>query len=267
MQGSTQTTPTTTTTTTPTPTAPERVYEEAGKDNLSLFDNAPRFTNWLYSEVKPFLKGAILEIGAGTGTYSKKIIADFPESRVVLSDIDPVYVQRLNEMFKDNAKVTALGINLDHAVRDQQLHETFDAVIALNVMEHIEDDVAAINNIYDILNPGGVFVVLVPAHKFLYNVMDKSIGHFRRYNKKMMREKIATTKFSIAKMFYFNFTSMFGWFVNGNILKKTVINDSALGAFDKVVPVVRGIEKTILRKKIGISLITVLKKPEETQAQ
>ncbi|MBU4348148.1 class I SAM-dependent methyltransferase [Patescibacteria group bacterium] len=226
--------------------------------NLEILEKADNFTNWLYEEIKPFLKGNIFEVGSGHGTYSRKIIKDFPDSKIVLSDIEKNCINELEKIKKSN--VAVLQIDISRQEDFKKVDMPINSVFALNVLEHIEDDVQTMNNVYDALSPGGTFIILVPAHKFLFNCIDKSVGHYRRYVKKDISEKVFQTKFKIKTMFYFNFLSIFGWYLNGNILKKNVINGSAVGLLNKLVPCLRFFERYILRKNIGISLIVVLEK-------
>jgi SAM-dependent methyltransferase len=236
-------------------------YADTGKDILVSLDEAQHFTQWLYSEIKPFISGSILEIGSGLGTYSKKLLRDFPSERIVLSEIDQGYCHQLREQFSNNPHIAIQSIDIEKPIISQQINEQFDTVIALNVMEHIADDATAFNYVYDTLRPGGAFIVLVPAHNFLFNAIDASVGHFRRYNTKLMKQTISKTLFNIEKSFYFNFLSIVGWYVNGSVFKKKTINEGALGLFNVLVPIIKFCERIILRKKLGISLIVVLRKP------
>lgn len=100
---------------------------------------------------------------------------------------------------------------------------------------------------------------MVPANKFLYNVIDESIGHYRRYTKKDLKSKISESNFIIQKTYSFNMLGMLGWFMNGNLLKNPKINKGASGIFDKLVPFMIQIEK-ILKHKIGLSIICYCQK-------
>lgn len=55
--------------------------------------------------------------------------------------------------------------------------------MAINVLEHVENDELALTQMCNMLKDKGTLVILVPCHKFLYNVIDKNLGHFRRYDK------------------------------------------------------------------------------------
>lgn len=233
-------------------------YSLQGKENLEILSRADNFTDWMYLEIKPFLKGNILEIGSGTGTYSKKIINDFIDKKIVLSDIDDDYIVDLKKY--ENDRVFVYKINFENEKDLKNINISIDSVVALNVLEHVRDDVRALKNIYNKLASGGRLVVLVPAHKFLFNSIDRGVDHYRRYSKKDLLEKISQTGFKIKKISYFNFLSIFGWFWTGNILKRNAINERAVTFFDKLVPFLRFFEKYLLRNKMGISLIAVLEK-------
>ncbi len=236
------------------------IYSRDGNQNLKTIEDADKFTDWMYSEVKPYLRKNILEIGSGIGTYSEKIARDFKDSKITFSDVDKNYVTGLKKRFQDNKNVSCIKLNLENLSDFKNIKHKVDSAIALNVIEHIEDDVAALNNMYALLERNSRFVVLVPAHKFLYNCLDESLGHHRRYTKKEIIQKVSMTKFKINKIFYFNFISIFGWYLNGNILKKTIINNNKMRFLNAIVPGLKLFEKNILRKKIGLSLIVVLEK-------
>lgn len=237
----------------------EKKYSNQGKQNLSNTDKANLFVDWMYSEIKPFFKGNILETGSGVGTYSKKIAIDYSDSQIILSDIDSEYVQKLNDIYSSNPNIKAISLDLNKLTDFEKIDKKIDSVIALNVLEHVENDIAALKNIYKLLEPGGRFIVLVPAHKFLFNCVDISLSHFRRYTKKDLLDKISHTKFRVNKIFYFNFAAIIGWYINGNIFKNK-ISEGSVSLFNKFVPFFKFFEKYIIRKKVGISLIAILEK-------
>lgn len=238
----------------------EIAYSNEGNKNLLTVNSADRFSNWMYDEIKPHLQGNILELGSGIGTYSEKVVRDFISSTIIVSDVDREYVRLLKEKFKANENVITSRIDVVNRKCFSNIGLKVNTVFALNVLEHIEDDVGALNNIYDFLETGGRLVILVPAHSFLFNCIDRAVGHYRRYSIGLMRDKIKQTKFKIEKMFYFNFAAIFGWYINGNVLRKALINENAMGLYNIVVPMVKTIEKHVFFRRIGISLIVVLTK-------
>jgi SAM-dependent methyltransferase len=240
----------------------DTAYSSIGDTNLKTLNSAVNFTNWLYSEIKPYLFRNILELGSGIGTYSEKVVRDFKESTIILSDIDENYVNTLENRFKSYKNVIVKKIDLTKQDDFKNINITVDSVFALNLLEHVEDDVAALNNIYNVLKTGGNLIILVPAHKFLFNCIDKAVGHYRRYAQKDIVHMVKQTNFKIVKLFYFNFATIPGWYINGNVFRQSKVNEGAVGIFDKVVPILRVIERYVLLRKLGVSLIAVLSKQD-----
>lgn len=230
-------------------------YSAEGDHNLEVIHKATKFTDWMYAQIKPHLHGRVLEIGSGIGTYSEKVVQDFDE--VILSDLDATYVKKLAKKFGRKG-VTAKKIDL---MEPKDYPKTrVDSVFALNVLEHIKDDVAVLERLYGILPPGGRVVLLVPAHQWLYNCIDEAVGHYRRYTRKNMLATVGQTNFKVKKLFYFNVFAIPGWILNGHILKKTELGSGLMNLFNNLVPVFAFIERFILFKRLGISLIIVLEK-------
>ena len=109
------------------------------------------------------------------------------------------------------------------------------------------------------LKDNGNLIILVPTHKFLFNVIDKNVGHWRRYTKKELDTKLKKANFKVKKIFSFNFLGIIGWYINGNICKNPQVNTSATKIFDKIIPIEKHLEK-LFRKKIGLSIISYSKK-------
>ena len=235
-------------------------YSSEGHQNLWTIEKATNLTNWMYSEIKPHLYGNILEIGSGIGTYSQHLIHDFKDNKIVLSDIDRKYVSMLKERFRGYQSVSSLIIDISDRASLKQIEYPINSVFALNVLEHIENDIAALKNIYEILDRKGKFIMLVPAHKLLFNCIDSAIGHYRRYSVQDIKLKVSKTKFHISKISYFNFLGIFGWYTNGNILKRKSLDTNAIGFYNQIIPLAKVFEKHLLLNKIGLSIITVLEK-------
>lgn len=228
--------------------------EYSGHENLTTMAESHNFNEWMYQEILPGLKGDILEIGSGLGVFSEKIIKDFPDSLITLSEISNEYVKDLKNKFSQK-NVTIFELDLNKKEDYEKIgHNKFDSIFALNVLEHVEHDTFALKQLYQMLKPNGNLIILVPGHKFLYNVIDRQVAHFRRYTKKELTQKINSSNFKILKIFQFNVLGILGWYVNGNILKKSSVNSSATKIFDKIVPIEKIIEK-IFAKKIGLSII------------
>jgi 2-polyprenyl-3-methyl-5-hydroxy-6-metoxy-1,4-benzoquinol methylase len=230
-----------------------------GHENLETAIKRKNFTKWVREETFSELKGNILEIGSGLGTYSEQIIKNNPNSKITLSDISSLYVENLKKSFLSNSvKVFKLDLNNKDDFKEIG-YDKFDSIIAINVLEHVKDDKFAFSELYKMLKNDGTLIILVPANKFLYNIIDKSIGHWRRYTKKELRNKLVEKNFVMEKIYSFNILGMFGWFLNGNIFKKREINKNASSLFDKLVPIMKILEKYSGRP-FGLSIICYCKK-------
>ncbi len=236
-------------------------YAYEARRNLELSSTAPRFNDWMFSTVAPFLRGDILEVGSGLGVYSRRLFERFPESRLVFSDLDAAYVRQLADEYKNTVRVAVKKLDVTDARSLAQYRQSFDGVIMLNVLEHLADDRAALHNIYEMLRPGGHAVILVPAYPRLFNALDRTAGHYRRYTRRSLKRLVGRTPFVMKEMFSFNFFAIFGWYVNGSLLGKADLSSRAMKLFDLLVPFFRTFERVILRRKAGISLIIVLEKP------
>ncbi|MEW6606347.1 MAG: class I SAM-dependent methyltransferase [bacterium] len=122
----------------------------------------------------------ILNVGAGTGD-DLPIVSRW--GKVYVIDIDSDVLKIIPQEFVFEKKVcNACQISYPDAF--------FDLVLAFDVLEHIEDDKLAINEIYRTLKPGGFFILTVPAFNFLYSSHDRALKHFRRYNIKTLKNNL-----------------------------------------------------------------------------
>src|SRR6478672_11669415 len=110
-----------------------------GEATLTVISKADKFNRWMYDTIRPFLKGNILEIGSGIGNISKfPLVEQLP---ITLSDINPGYQQILENKFSRYPSLQGiLSIDLiqpDFEKSYASLHEKFDSIFLLNVIEHV----------------------------------------------------------------------------------------------------------------------------------
>ncbi len=235
-------------------------YSDEGNQNLISIQKADKYVDWFYSIIKPFLKGKIVEIGSGIGTYSQKILNDFPGNEIVLSDVDKKYIKSLKTRFGEYNNIIFKKLDLTNETDCNDIGSDIDSFLAMGVLEHIEDDILALKNIHNMLSIGGRLILAVPAYMFMFNIMDEKTGHFRRYGKKELILKAESAGYRVADIFYFNFLALIGWFVNGTILRKEVINEDSMKIYNVLVPFLKILDRFILFRKTGFNLICVLEK-------
>jgi SAM-dependent methyltransferase len=149
-------------------------------------------------------------------------------------------------------------VDPDFKNRYVNLQAKFDCVFAMNVIEHIEDDKLALENINWLLKPGGRMFILVPAYMELYNGFDKILEHFRRYTLTSLIRVMPQTNI-IEKKFYFNSIGILGWYLFGKILKRRTISEGNMSIYNLILPVVKFMD-FLLQGKVGLSAIVVSRK-------
>jgi len=215
-----------------------------------------RLDAWLYEEIRPHLGCRILEVGSGHGNFIQHLL---DRDLVVATDIEPSSVELVRQKFAGCDHVQVRVHDIRDPVDDELRAFRLDTVVSLNVLEHIEDDVAALSNMADMLWAGGRVILIVPAHEWLYGTMDSSIGHLRRYTKRTMAHKLERAGLAVEKQFYLNVLGVLGWLVNGRLLRQTVPPSGQLEWFNRIVPVASWVERRI-RPPIGLSLVSVARK-------
>lgn len=233
-------------------------HDAAGQETLERFANAPAFNRWLYQSISRYCNGRILEIGSGIGNISSLLLAD--HKQVTLSDLRQPYCDKLQQRFGRHPHFEG-ALQLDIAPADLELHHPellhqFDTVIALNVVEHIEDDASALGNCRKLLRDNGRLIILVPAYQFLYNTFDEELGHYKRYTRKELGDKMQAAGLDLVHTRYFNLAGIPGWWLTGSVMKKKVIPGVQLKIFNRLVPLFRLLDKLVLRQ-IGLSAIAV----------
>jgi SAM-dependent methyltransferase len=211
------------------------------------------YDSWILEEIGPHLGRRLIEIGCGLGN----MLRHFTDLDLVVG-IEPSQetVTAVREQFSTSANVAVYEYDItDPAVLALQRF-SFDTAVSLNVFEHIEDDRRAIANTGLLLKPGGVFVLIVPAHPSLYGTMDRSIGHYRRYTKDSARKKLEDAGFTILRQKYLNTLGALGWLVNGRLLRRVVPPTGQLRLFNRIVPILKTAERAF-PPPFGISLMTV----------
>jgi SAM-dependent methyltransferase len=131
----------------------------------------------------------------------------------------------------------------------------FDTIICLNVLEHVDDDISALQAIRRMLAPRGRLILLVPALPALYGTIDKALGHHRRYKRPPLTSLLTATGFTVAHIEYFNLAGVPGWWFAGRVLRRQMIPATSLKLYDALVPVFR-LER-LIPWRIGQSLIAI----------
>jgi len=220
--------------------------------------DAQNYMDWLVQTFSPYLRGRILEVGIGHGHYSTRLAGYGEYLGIDLSESSVAYA-RAN--FPDQ-KFAACDI-LDRSQLRALLPSNVDAIVSINVLEHIEDHSTAITNLVDILKPGGHLLLSVPALTMLYNDLDRLAGHIRRYSKRSLREVLQGQPVEVLSLRYFNAIGGLGWWANSvkhhQSLNAHTVNAQIL-IFDKyIVPLSRAADP-LFRRFFGQSVICIARR-------
>ena len=200
----------------------------------------------------------MLEAGAGIGNFTGRLV---DRELVVALELEADRVEGLRQRFATYPNVHAEVGDLADPSLLQLAHYQFDTVICLNVLEHIEQHVAALTYMHGVLAPGGRLLLLVPAHPALYSSLDKELGHYRRYREGDLRALLERVGFRVERRFYLNLFGVFGWWLNGRVLKRRLLPRGQLGVYERLAPLFRRVEEG-LGRRWGLSVVFVAQKPQ-----
>ena len=225
---------------------------------LETLSAADRFNDEVWSRVQGFVGADILEVGMGIGIFTEKLLS---RGKVFGVEIVPEFVEEARRRLGARPGLESLVADIGApALPDSLRGRAFDTIICMNVLEHIEDDLGTLKRFLSMLRPGGKLVLVVPAHRWLFNPLDSHDGHFRRYERAELRAKLEAAGFGVAHESTFNLFGIAGWFLNGTILRRKDLPAGQMGLFNKAAPLLFWLEN-LLGPPIGLSLLAVGAKP------
>ena len=236
----------------------ESTLKTGAQTYSSAIETADNYTRWILSAFTPYFGRRLLEVGLGHGGYRRFVPAGID---YIGLDIDPDSVARGQARYPADTWLQADVT--DPALTARLASKGIDTVLCINVLEHIEQDEAAVATLLSVLAPGGHLLILVPAFASLYSDLDRMAGHCRRYT---LRDcpRLAGAGGNLVKAHYFNAVGGLGWWVNKALrhesLDSGAVNQQIL-FFDRfVVPVARAVD-LVTRRFFGQSMICVIRKP------
>ena len=231
--------------------SPVEPQDAVGAATLDRLAAAPRYNRWMFARLRPWVGDSVLEIGSGIGNLSTFLL---DRRRVVLTDTEPAYLERLRTRFGGHANVEVTRLYLP-TVDGALAARRFDTVICLNVLEHVADDRSSLAAMARLLAPGGRLVLLVPALAWLYGRLDVALGHHRRYTRRGLIERLRDAGLRMRHVEYFNLAGLPGWWLAGRVLRRRLIPAGSLRLYDALVPLFR-LER-LLPWRVGQSLIAI----------
>jgi glycosyltransferase involved in cell wall biosynthesis len=216
------------------------IYLDKDKAILDAFSEAPNFNRWMADAVRPHVGKYVLEIGAGIGNLTRVLAPR--RKKYFATDLDGEHLERLRVRLSGRPNLETALLDASRAADYIPFRGRVDTVVCLNVLEHIEDDAAALLSIHETLQDGGRAIILVPEGQSLFSSLDEELGHRRRYSEDDLRRRMTEAGFVVERTLHFNRISRPGWWWNGKVLKRRTIGRFQLKLFDRMVWLFRRID-------------------------
>lgn len=230
-----------------------RSYVDA-QDRMALL---PNYYRWIYGNLAGCLGGTVVDMGCGAGHMIPFYLRE--AERVIAADHDQPALDQLRARYPD-ARVTTLFMDLTGAW-SELAQARADAVVAMDVLEHMPDPQLVVQRAWQVLKPGGYFLVKVPAQRRLYGNIDVASGHFRRFDPDDLRSLVTPVGFHVVRQRYMNPLGALLYrrkrSARSNFSKS--LSTGTLRAINRAIPLLALVDR--LLPLPGLSLIGVYRKP------
>lgn len=227
----------------------EPEYSYVGSE-LELFIKATRWKNYWSSRVRPFVRGNVLDVGAGLGA-TFDYLGDSAERWTCLEP-DPALCEQLRGRVANHPRPPRVQCGTLDTIDKA---ERFDSIVYIDVLEHIENDRAEVERAVQHLAPGGSLIVLSPAMPFLFSPFDQSVGHFRRYTAASLKA-VAAPGLSLEDWFYLDglgvLASLFA-----RVAKRSAPTQAQIATWDKLIVPVSRVTDALTSHSFGRTIIMV----------
>jgi SAM-dependent methyltransferase len=219
---------------------------------FAALNEARNYRDALLREFSAHLRGRVLEVGAGVGQITDGLLQNRAITKLVSIEPHPAFAERLRASFPGHAVVQG-------TIGDLHGDGDWNAVVSINVLEHIEDDARELAAYHRRLaRERGTLCLFVPARREIYAPIDGDFGHYRRYTKPELRGKLERAGFQILRLRYYNFAGYLAWWLNFCLLKRRHFNAGSVRFFDRCIfPPTHGFESRVCPPLIGQSLLAI----------
>ncbi len=225
--------------------------------DLEALADARGLGDWQFAQAARYARGTVAEVGAGIGTFSERLLAG-PVDRLLLVEPEAACVERLHERFAADPRVSIAAETLPDSPALRGVAGACDLVLCQNVLEHIADDGSALTAMGAALRPGGVVVVLVPAHPRLFGALDRAYDHERRYTRERLTRLAGEAGLDIVDLVSFNALGIAGWWAKTRFSPQPRLDPASLRWYERLLRLWRPIEDRLRpRLRVGLSLVLV----------
>lgn len=216
---------------------------------LRQIGRAGRYLDWQLSFLLPHVGRRVLELGCGTGLVTRRLLARGADVTAVDGSAEALAIAR-QEL---GAAARWLLGRLEEEKTWAELAGPYDSVVAVNVLEHIEDDALLLRRAAARLAPDGAVLLLVPACPCLFGSADRIAGHRRRYTATRLNRLLTECGFTVENTAYFNRLGAIGWWLRFVMRGAEDFSSSEIGVMDRITPWWRRIDP-LVALPFGLSL-------------
>jgi len=227
-----------------------------GRGVLNNLTGTPQYLSWLARKLRPHVGDSVLEIGAGIGNLSGRLMA----RRVLYmaAEKDPLHLHALRNRFLRTPNVVVQRMDPEIPEDLAGLENCFDTVLCLNVLEYMDDPGRFVDSLRTVLRAAGALLILVPQGPRLFGSLDRVMGHKRRFARAETCRMLESRGFEVERVYGFNKAGAPPWWLYSRLLGSRRINKLVLKIFDKSVWFLGRIDSWIPWP--GLSLIVVARK-------
>jgi len=220
---------------------------------LEALAHAHNYNGWIAGLALPYLGEHPLEVGSGRGDFAA-IWLDLGVQELTVSEVDATDVSQLRGRFGGDVRVHVERLDI---TEPPSLPSQFSSVVFVNVLEHLKDDVGAVNSARHFVRRGGSVVAFVPAHPLAMSVYDHDIGHWRRYTKSGLSSVFRDAGVEVEVIRHVNAAGLLAWIMVMKLMRRTPTTAPLLRMYDQtVVRLTRRVE-TYVTPPFGQSLFAV----------
>ncbi len=219
---------------------------------LDVFARTPNLNRWIFDRLRPWCGRRVLEVGAGLGTITSLLL---DRELVVATEIEEAFLAKLKVGFLGRRNVVVERLDLNRVPVEHLVGHRLDTALCVNVLEHVEDDLAALEGLRRSVVPGGRLCLYVPALPWLYGSLDRGLLHFRRYGRAELTRRIHDAGWKLLHLSFMNLLGIPGWFLNSRVLRRKLLPVHQVALYDKLTPLLRVEDR--IRLPIGMSLVAV----------
>src|SRR5580658_1999989 len=186
-----------------------------GRGVLNNLTGTPQYLSWLARRLRPHVGDTVLEVGAGIGNITGRLLAR--RLLYVAAEKDPLHLHALRNRFLRTPNVVVQRLDPESPADFSGLENCFDTVLCLNVLEYLDDPSQVVRSLHSTLKPGGRVVALMPHSPALFGSLDRSMGHKRRYSAAAARQLLEAEGFVVEFVADFNKAGAPPWWIYSRV--------------------------------------------------